>query len=483
MTTRGRIQGETARGATRPHAPVVGLIGLFFLLMLPNLDNSYPYQGDETFYTVSALNMIDRGEYLAPFYDGEHRFNKPILTYWVATAAYLFLGAGMWSARVPILLLACLTIFTTYRFALFALGDGRKALLAAAMLASSPMFFSFSRIAMTEMILISLTVPAMFVFARLLEGAEHSRRRAALGTALVGLAFMAKGPVALIPYGAALIRGALLGRQGNGRVLSALLNPLNPAIFAAIVVPWYACVAASHPAAFAADVGAESHSLLKFSLVGVGRRLLSYAGALATFVFPFFLAGAAVAVKKRTRLSPACSFIVTFILAHLSVFILFVGVYKSRYLLPVVPPLCIVLADTLFPYGWRRWLATAGAVLVLQAVFYAASPVFSGEPLRELTYLWRDRHSASGTLGVALDPKRAGWCRLYAGNRGMAPPEKADFVIIEDANLPSYAGWSIVGTAKRNSSPRISQGGISVARQAFHLVRRPERDPRPPLGS
>ena len=94
--------------------------------MLPNLNNSHPSQGDETFYTVSAMNMIDRGEYLAPFYAGEHRFNKPILTYWIAVSAYKLFGASMWSARVPILLLACLTIFTTYRCALFTLGDSRK---------------------------------------------------------------------------------------------------------------------------------------------------------------------------------------------------------------------------------------------------------------------------------------------------------------------------------------------------------------------
>jgi 4-amino-4-deoxy-L-arabinose transferase-like glycosyltransferase len=471
--------GEMPRGqdpplATAPRAALAALIGLFFILMLPNLDNSYPYQGDETFYTISALNMIDRGDYLAPFYAGEYRFNKPILTYWVALSAYRLFGASMWSARVPILLLACLTIFTTHRLALFTLRDPRKALLAAAMLASSPMFFSFSRIAMTEMVLTSLTVPAVFMFAKALESPEHAARHAALGTALVGLAFMAKGPVALLPFGAALFKGAFSGRTGRKSPLSALVNPLNLAIFCAITVPWYAYVAASHPAAFAGDLGSESRALWKSPVAGIVKRALSYTWALAIFVFPFSIAGAALAAGRRMCKNPACSYTITCIFTHLLTFTLFVGVYKSRYVLPVIPLLCIVLADALFPSGWRRWLAAAAAVLVLQAAFYAISPIISHEPLRELTYRWRDGLSASGTLGVALDQKRAGWCRLYAGNRGVAPPESADFVILEDADLPRYAGWSIVATATRNSSVKISRGSLSITRQTFHLVRRPE---------
>jgi len=471
---RNRVLERVTGSEAISHAPVVALIVLFFVLMLPNLDNSYPYQGDETFYTVSAMNMIDSGEYLAPSYAGEHRFNKPILTYWVAAAAYRLFGVSMWSGRVPILLLACLTILTTYRLALFTLGDRRKALLAAAMLASSPMFFGFSRIAMTEMVVTSLTVPAVLMFARALETPGRAARNAALGTAFVGLAFMAKGPVALLPYGAVLIQGALAGRREHKSPLPALVNPLNLMIFAAIAVPWYAYVAATYPAAIAVDLGSESRSLWRFSLAGIAMRALAYAGALATFLVPFSVAGAALTAGRRTRWNPACAYLVTCILAHLLTFTMFVGVYKSRYLLPVIPLLCIVLADALFPSGWRRWLATAGAVLALQAAFYAISPIVTREPLRELTHRWRDAHSAAGTLGIALDPKRAGWCRLYAGNRGIAPPGSADFVIIEDADLPRYAGWSTIASATRNSSLEISQGRLSFTTQTFHLVRRPE---------
>ena len=478
MTTRDRKQDRVARSAPFPHAPVVALIVLFFILMLPNLNNSYPYQGDETFYTVSAMNMIDRGEYLSPSYAGEYRFNKPILTYWVAVSAYKLFGVSMWSARVPILLLACLTIFTTYRCALFTLGDRRKALLAAAMLASSPMFFSFSRVAMTEMVLVFFTVPAVLMFAKAMADCGQAARYSALGSAFVGLAFMTKGPVGLLPYAAALIHCSFSNRPEKRRLLSALVNPLNLAIVAAIAVPWYAYAASSHPAAFASDMGTESQTLGDNPVVGLVKRLLFYGYTLAIYLFPFSLAGTLLTIKRRVLWSKSCAFIGTYIVIHCLTFILFVGVHKSRYLLPIVPLLCIVLADVLFPSGWKSWMKTAGTVLFLQAVFYAAHPFVAHEALRELTDKWKDGYSAAGTLGTTLEMKRAGWCRLYANNRNIVAPEVADFLIIGDADLRQYAGWEIIGTAVQRSSPGWSQGKVSFKNVMFHLVRRPERDPR-----
>jgi hypothetical protein len=229
-----------------------------------------------------------------------------------------------------------------------------------------------------------------------------------------------------------------------------------------------------YPGAFAGDLGSEAKTLWSFSIAGIAKRALSYLWALTIFIVPFSIAGAAAMIGKKTRWNPTCSYIVTCILTHLLAFTLFVGPYKSRYLLPVIPLLCIVLADALFPSGWKKWLGTALAVLALQVVFYALSPVFSHEPLRELTNRWKHEHAAAGTLGIALDPKRAGWCRLYAGNRGIGPPESADFLIVEGADLPRYAGWSVVSSATRNSSLKISKGRLSFTTQTFHLLRKPE---------
>lgn len=466
----GRAAGAPPRF---PDAPVLALIVLYFALMLPNLNNSLPYQGDESFYTISALNMIDRGEYLAPFYSGEYRFNKPILTYWVAVAGYALFGASMWSARVPILLLACLTIFTTYRLALFTLGDRRKALLAASLLAASVMFFSFSRIAMTEMVLITFTVPAVFLFAKALAGTGHAVRYAALGSACVGLAFMTKGPVGLLPYAAALVYAALSSRQERRRRLLALANPLNLAIVAAIAMPWYAHVARTYPAAFAGDLGTEARSLGSSPVAGMLGRLLRYGYTVAIFLFPFSLAGAVLLVKRRVRWNPAWAFIGTYSAVHCLTFILFVGEYKSRYLLPIVPMLSIVLADVLFPSGWKVWLKTAGAVLLLQAFFYAVHPLVAHEALRDLTRRWQQGYSAAGSLGVPLETKRAGWCRLFANNRNVVAPEEAGFLIVGEADLQRYPGWPIVATAVQHASLRFSQGKLAVIDNRFHLVARP----------
>jgi hypothetical protein len=66
---------------------------------------------------------------------------------------------------------------------------------------------------MTEMGLLSFAVPAVFMFAKALKDVGYARRYSALGSAPVGLAFMTKSPVDLLPYAAALVYCALSDRR------------------------------------------------------------------------------------------------------------------------------------------------------------------------------------------------------------------------------------------------------------------------------
>lgn len=243
-----------------------GLTVLYFLLMLPNLNNSDPYRGDESFYTVSAVHMMETGEYLIPSYFGDERFNKPILNYWIVVAAYKLLGISMWSGRVPALVLACLTILITYRFGLLVLGDARKAVLAAAILTASPVFFTYSRVAMTDMPLVFLSSLAAMQYYQTLNDPLRSGRHALLGAIFSALAFMVKGPVGLIPLGATVLY--VLPAGGNRwRLCRTIFRPACVLVFAVITVPWFVYALTLHRAAFAGDMHTELGTLWKtFSL-------------------------------------------------------------------------------------------------------------------------------------------------------------------------------------------------------------------------
>ena len=54
---------------------------------------------DEAFYAEAAREMVASGDYVTPFFNYEHRFQKPILYYWVTALFYQVTGATEAAAR------------------------------------------------------------------------------------------------------------------------------------------------------------------------------------------------------------------------------------------------------------------------------------------------------------------------------------------------------------------------------------------------
>jgi 4-amino-4-deoxy-L-arabinose transferase-like glycosyltransferase len=100
------------------------LAGGFFLLRCPVIGEYFDYHFDEHFYTNGALEMLKGGDYLTPHTaDGELRFNKPPLTYWLVILGFKLFGVSPFSARLPFLLIGCVLIGLTYRLASILLGQ------------------------------------------------------------------------------------------------------------------------------------------------------------------------------------------------------------------------------------------------------------------------------------------------------------------------------------------------------------------------
>jgi 4-amino-4-deoxy-L-arabinose transferase-like glycosyltransferase len=445
---------------------------VYALLVLPSLNNSYPYMGDESFYTVSAMNMLQRGEFLSPWYEGAYRFNKPILAYWAVLAGYLTFGVSMWSGRVPILLLSLATIACTYRLATDVTGDRRKGLLAAALLSSSYLFFSFSRIAMTDPLLTLFSTAALCLYARMCASPGRALRWAAAAAAACGLGCLSKGPAGLLPLGGLLAYLAVARPARAGRLAWSALHPVVWVVLALVIAPWYLYAAAAHPQAFDASMHTESHALRQgFAPAAALKRLGFYLANLAVTYLPFSLAAVALALRRRPapgllRSLPAC-----FVIFAVAVFAAGVQIHKARYLLPVFPALSVVFAELLAGERWKRWLAAAAAVCVLQGAALAAYPLVSHEELRALVGHWQ--RERSGTLGFDLDPRSAGWGRLYAHDRNLAEPAAARFVIVSAADLPRYAGWRMLRTESRIASVRWADGALDVVRRTCLLLERP----------
>ncbi|MGH8024460.1 MAG: ArnT family glycosyltransferase [Limisphaerales bacterium] len=113
----GSMESVIRKFAARPHRSIL-VLGLALLLVgnwiLPITDR------DEARFAEASREMLQRGDYIVPWFNGQWRFDKPILIYWCQSACYRVLGVNGFAARLPSVL------FTTAT-ALLLVSWGRKA--------------------------------------------------------------------------------------------------------------------------------------------------------------------------------------------------------------------------------------------------------------------------------------------------------------------------------------------------------------------
>src|ERR687886_2571564 len=158
---------------------------------------------DEGAFSQATLEMFERGDFLSTYLNGEPRYDKPILVYWLQAAAVALLGPSEWAFRLPSAICATLWALLTYLFTRRHF-DEERALLAAVVLATSLGVFIIGRAATADALL-NLLIAAS-VFAAWLHLSAGERRWLYATHAAIGLGVLAKGPVAiLIPFASTLI--------------------------------------------------------------------------------------------------------------------------------------------------------------------------------------------------------------------------------------------------------------------------------------
>src|SRR5690349_44688 len=116
---------------------------------------------DEGAVSQATLEMLERGEFLSTYLNGEPRYDKPILAYWLQAAAVTLIGPSEWAFRLPSAICATLWAWFTYLFVKRHYGVAR-ALFAAALLASSLGVFIIGRAATADALLNMLIAASMF---------------------------------------------------------------------------------------------------------------------------------------------------------------------------------------------------------------------------------------------------------------------------------------------------------------------------------
>ncbi len=194
---------------------------------------------DEARNAACAREMMEKGDLIVPTFNYEIRVDKPPLHYYFMILAYYLIGFSEFSARIFSSLAGAGTVLATYLFTAKYLGR-KPAFWASLALLSSLHFALEFHLAVPDPYLILFMVSSIFL---LFHGYESGRSLFIFsGYAAVGLAAMAKGPVAIALPGTIFMVFLLVNREFTWSSLSRLKLVHGALIIMLIVVPWTVAV-------------------------------------------------------------------------------------------------------------------------------------------------------------------------------------------------------------------------------------------------
>jgi 4-amino-4-deoxy-L-arabinose transferase-like glycosyltransferase len=211
---------------------------------------------DEPRYAQVAREMLARHDWVTPTLGGIPWLEKPVLYYWQAMLAYAIFGVSDWAARLPSAVDATLMVAGVYVF-LRRFRPGLE-LDGALIAASTAGVIGFARAASMDM-----PLAAMFTLGLLSWLAWHesgNRRALALFYVFLGLATLAKGPVA--PFLAAGIIALFAWSKGEFRLVWQTLWIPGIVLFGVVALPWYVAVQIRNPEFFRVFI--LEHNLARF---------------------------------------------------------------------------------------------------------------------------------------------------------------------------------------------------------------------------
>ena len=346
-------------------------LGLFY-----NLGAIPLFDVDEGAFGEATREMLVRGDYVSTWLNGQPRFDKPILIYWLQAASVRLFGLDEFALRLPSALAAMAWIAAIHTFTRHVV-DRDTARAAAFIAATSAGVVVIGRGAIADALLNLFLALALFdVYRELVDPRPRWRRRAFFW---IALGVLTKGPVALlVPAAASLLAFGLQRRMAAW--WRAVRDPAGWLILLAVAGPWYALEYAARGDAFLAGF-VMRHNVERFlvPLQGHAGSPFFYVPALLLLMLPYTgLLLAALPGIRRLRATPLDTLLWCWFLFVLGFFTL-AGTKLPHYLLYGATPLFILMARQRHALRSRvaaLWpaLVLATAVAALPFVLRLAAP-------------------------------------------------------------------------------------------------------------
>lgn len=360
---------------------------LFFRL------GSLPLSGaDEPRYARIAQEMQQQGRWITPTLEGKPWLEKPPLYYWITVPIYAVFGHSETTARLGTAALAVLTALTVFWLG-SRLWSPLAGFLGAVILLTSFGLCGYGRSASMDMPLAACLTVTLSLLA--VAAAQRDLTAWKLWPAYVslGLAILAKGPVALVlAAGIAILFWCFDERGGSFR----LWRPVSGLIItAAVSLPWYWLAFRQNGFSFV-SIFFINHNVARFvsDIHHHSQPFYYYLPVLLGMLFPWsgwllllVPASPVNTLRRWKEWSPATLFLICWIVFPLLFFSFSVS-KLAGYILPILPPLALLLGVR-FAGLWESSAKTVGRrapwlFLGLTAVLAAAAPVafdrvFDGE--------------------------------------------------------------------------------------------------------
>lgn len=195
---------------------------------------------DEPNNAVCAREMLAAGNWWVPTFNGDLRFDKPILLYWIMMPLYALFGISEWTARLPSALAMTGLVFTIWYF-IRRLIDRGAAFTAAMLFASAIHIVVIGRAAVPDPLLMLCLAIALFgLLTVYIERNREGQYLLVVSYVAIGLGVLAKGPVAVVMP--VLILTSFLLLQGEWSRWRLFRPWLGLSVAALVALPWYVTV-------------------------------------------------------------------------------------------------------------------------------------------------------------------------------------------------------------------------------------------------
>lgn len=313
---------------------------LALVLNLAGNERTGLWDRDEPRYAVCVREMRERGDWIFPTFNGEPRYHKPVLIYWLMRAGTALGGDNPFGARLISSLAGAATVLGVTLLGRRMLGP--KGGLAGLILATAPIAVAESKLATTDATLALFVFGCQFCIWEL--GKRSSRWLAGFFWLCLSLSILVKGPV-----GPALLAAsfAVAWCCGWRTVAFKRLHWRNGLIGLAILtLPWFIAISIASGGEFLRfAVGRQILHRVAHDMEAHGGFPGYYAvvSLLAFFPWSAFIPAAMVGAWVRRKSDPRFGFLMGWVIGPL----LLLECFQTKlihYYLPAFPACALLLS-------------------------------------------------------------------------------------------------------------------------------------------